>query len=40
MVKGYSTAKGLYRTLFENNGMVIIFDDCDSILKDDVARTS
>ena len=40
VVKGYSTAKGLYRTLFENNGMVIVFDDCDSILKDDVLRTS
>ena len=38
VVKGYSTAKGLYRTLFENNGMVIVFDDCDSILKDDVAK--
>ena len=36
-VKGYSTAKGLYRTLFENNGSVIIFDDCDSVLKDPVA---
>jgi len=36
-VKGYSTAKGLYRTLFENNGGVIIFDDCDAILKDPVA---
>jgi len=35
VVKGYSTAKGLYRTLFENNGMVIVFDDCDSILKDE-----
>jgi hypothetical protein len=37
MVKGFSTAKGLYRTLFENNGGVIIFDDCDSILRDPVA---
>ncbi len=36
-VKGYSTAKGLYRTLFENNKSVIVFDDCDSILKDPVA---
>jgi hypothetical protein len=36
-VKGYSTAKGLYRTLFENNGGVIIFDDCDAILKDPIA---
>ena len=36
-VKGYSTAKGLYRTLFENNKAVIVFDDCDSILKDPTA---
>jgi hypothetical protein len=36
-VKGYSTAKGLFRTLFENNDSVIIFDDCDSVLKDPVA---
>ena len=36
-VKGYSTAKGLYRTLFENNGSVIVFDDCDAVLKDPVA---
>lgn len=34
IVKGYSSAKGLYRTLFENNGKIIIFDDCDSIQKD------
>ena len=37
MVKGYSTPKGLYRTLFENNGSVIVFDDCDSVLRDPVA---
>lgn len=36
-VKGYSTPKGLYRTLFENNKSVIVFDDCDSVLKDPVA---
>lgn len=36
-IKGYSTPKGLYRTLFENNHAVIVFDDCDSILKDPVA---
>lgn len=36
-VKGYSTAKGLYRTLFENNDSVIVFDDCDSVLKDPIA---
>jgi hypothetical protein len=37
MVKGYSTAKGLYRTLFELNNSVIVFDDCDDVLKDTTA---
>jgi hypothetical protein len=36
-VKGYSTAKGLYRTLFENQKSVVVFDDCDAVLKDPVA---
>jgi hypothetical protein len=35
--KGYSTARGLYNTLFDNNGKLIIFDDCDSVLDDKVA---
>ena len=37
IVKGFSTAKGLYRTLFEGNRMTLVFDDCDSVLKDPVA---
>lgn len=37
VVKGYSTAKGLFRTLYENRDNVIVFDDCDSILKDMIA---
>ena len=37
VVKGYSTAKGMYRTLFENNNGIIVFDDCDAVLKDPVA---
>jgi hypothetical protein len=37
VVKGYSTAKGLYRTLYENRKGVIVFDDCDSVLKDPVS---
>lgn len=37
VVKGYSTAKGLFRTLYENRGRLIVFDDCDSILKDPTA---
>lgn len=35
--KGYSTARGLYNTLYDNNGKIIVFDDCDSILEDKVA---
>ncbi len=35
--KGYSTARGLYNALYDNNGKIIIFDDCDSILEDKVA---
>lgn len=31
--KGYSTARGLYNTLYDNNGKLII-DDCDSVLED------
>ncbi len=37
VIKGYSTAKGLYRELFFNRDSVIVFDDTDSILKDPVA---
>jgi hypothetical protein len=37
VIKGYSTPKGLYRTLFENREGVIVFDDCDSVLKDPVS---
>jgi hypothetical protein len=34
VVKGYSTAKGLFRTLYDNRNQIVVFDDCDSILKD------
>lgn len=37
MVKGFSTAKNLYRTLYNNNGSVIVLDDIDNILKDNNA---
>ena len=37
VIKGYSTPKGLYRTLWENREDVIVFDDCDSVLKDPVS---
>ena len=37
VIKGYSTPKGLYRLLYENRDGVIVFDDCDSVLKDPVS---
>ena len=37
VIKGYSTPKGLYRTLYENRNSVIVFDDCDSVLKDSIS---
>lgn len=36
-VKGYSSAKGLFRTLFENKKKLIIFDDCDAAWKNEVS---
>lgn len=37
VVKGFSTAKGLYRILCENKDSIIVFDDCDAVLKDEDA---
>jgi hypothetical protein len=37
-VKGYSTARGLYNTLYYNSDKLIIFDDCDEVLRNDVAK--
>lgn len=37
IVKGYSTPYALYRTLFENQDRVVLFDDCDSVLSDATA---
>lgn len=37
IVKGYSTPKGLFRTLYENRDQVVVFDDCDSVLRDPTA---
>lgn len=34
VVKGFSTAKGLYRLLYENNDKILVLDDCDSVWKD------
>jgi hypothetical protein len=37
VIKGYSTPKGLYRLLYENKDGVLVFDDCDSVLKDPIS---
>lgn len=37
-IKGFSTPRGLYRTLYENNDKLIIFDDCDEVLDDKIAK--
>ena len=34
VVKGFSTAKGMFRTLYENRNRIVIFDDADSVLRD------
>lgn len=38
IIKGFSTARGLYRKLYENCDKLIIFDDCDEVLDDKVAK--
>ena len=34
VMKGYSSASALYKYLYHHNGQLIVFDDCDSILRD------
>jgi hypothetical protein len=36
-IKGFSTPKALYRSLYDNNNAVIVFDDCDSVLDNSYA---
>lgn len=35
-VKGYTTPRNLYTTLYYENGKVIVFDDCDSSFRDPI----
>lgn len=37
VIKGFSTARALYNTLYEYNDKVIVFDDADAIHKDATA---
>lgn len=34
VIKGHASAAALYRVLYENRERTVIFDDCDSVLKD------
>ena len=37
VVKGFSTAKGLFRLLWENKDSILVCDDMDAVLRDEVA---
>ena len=37
VIKGHSSPMGLYRALYENQDKIVIFDDCDSCWKDQIA---
>lgn len=37
VIKGYSSPKGLFRTLYENRNRLVVFDDCDSILGNETS---
>jgi len=37
VIKGFTTPKSMYRILYEFHNKLVIFDDCDSVLKDAVA---
>lgn len=39
VVKGFTSARGLYETLYNNNGRLTVFDDCDSALKDRISAS-
>ena len=37
IVKGYSSPKGLYRSLHENQNNIVVFDDTDAVLDHDIS---
>lgn len=37
VVKGYATAKSLYRLMHDHRDGMLVFDDCDSVLRDQTA---
>lgn len=39
LVKGYTSARALYETLYDNNRLLTVFDDCDSALESNVSAS-
>jgi len=39
LVKGFTSSRGLYEQLYNFNGMLTVFDDCDSALKDRISAS-
>jgi Cdc6-like AAA superfamily ATPase len=37
VIKGHSSPLGLYKTLYSHRDQIVVFDDCDSIWKDQVS---
>ena len=37
LVKGFTSARALYETLHDNNGLLTVFDDCDSALENHIS---
>lgn len=37
LVKGFTSARALYETLYDNNGLLTVFDDCDSALENHIS---
>ena len=36
-ITGKSTPMAMYKALYEHNGKIVVFDDCDSVLKDETS---
>ena len=36
-IKGYTTSRGLYETLYDNRDSLLVFDDCDEALEDKIS---
>ncbi|MEI6078936.1 MAG: hypothetical protein WCS94_25410 [Verrucomicrobiota bacterium] len=39
LVKGFTSARALYETLHDNNGLLTVFDDCDSALENNISAS-